>query len=243
MVVTRARPSKVASVDAAAWPVGHSAAAMRDVAHARENAVAVQRNALSAGGGTSASSSVVRPARVASNSPAFLGGLVNSSVTVSELASRVRETGDGASAAAHGGIVLATAALVIRNALLLGILAPSVLVAAALPFGSMLIACGALFVFAGKRASMPLAPEAAPLRPELPFSLWLALKYGLLFLVAADRGVPRRAVDRSVRLLRRQWPRWARLERERGRRGRGCGRQGDDFANRGRDRCFHSLPD
>ena len=46
----------------------------------------------------------------------FLGGLVNSSVTVSELAARVSETHGQIANAAYRGVVLATAAMIARNA-------------------------------------------------------------------------------------------------------------------------------
>jgi uncharacterized membrane protein (DUF4010 family) len=47
----------------------------------------------------------------------FLGGLVNSTVTVGELAGRVRNAAPSAVSAAYQGIVLATAAMIVRNAL------------------------------------------------------------------------------------------------------------------------------
>ncbi|MBB3224080.1 MgtC/SapB family protein [Pseudoduganella umbonata] len=122
----------------------------------------------------------------------FLGGLVNSSVTVNELASRVTGSAVGAvAAAAYRGILLATVAMVMRNAVILALLAPAVAVAGIGAFAAMLAAT-AFFVFVRRH---PAAPEIKPAEEAqenqivLPFSLWSALKYGLIFLLLHIVGV------------------------------------------------------
>jgi uncharacterized membrane protein (DUF4010 family) len=122
----------------------------------------------------------------------FLGGLVNSSVTVNELASRVSGSAVGAvAAAAYRGILLATVAMVMRNAVILALLAPAVAVAGIGAFAAMLAAT-AFFVFVRRHPAEP-APQAAADTQEnqivLPFSLWSALKYGLIFLLLHIVGV------------------------------------------------------
>ncbi|QBE62342.1 MgtC/SapB family protein [Pseudoduganella lutea] len=121
----------------------------------------------------------------------FLGGLVNSSVTVNELASRVSASAVGAvAAAAYRGILLATVAMVMRNAVILALLAPAVAVAGIGAFAAMLAAT-AFFVFVRRHPSES-ATQAADTEENqivLPFSLWSALKYGLIFLVLHIVGV------------------------------------------------------
>lgn len=145
----------------------------------------------------------------------FLAGLVNSTVAVTELASRAR-TDDGNSAgasatghnpsftdAAYQGTLLATAAMLLRNGVLLLILAPTVLVRGALlPLLLMLAATSLLAHFRLRRPSSLAATEgvevdtlsenALPARPgvrlESPFSLPSALKFGLVFLALHAAG-------------------------------------------------------
>ena len=111
----------------------------------------------------------------------FLGGLVNSSVAVVELAKRVHETQGRLVDVAYRGIILATAAMVVRNALLLTILSPQALQSSALALALMLAAMGLSLV---RRPSLPSEPvDTLPtLHFESPFSLRSALKFGLLFL-------------------------------------------------------------
>jgi uncharacterized membrane protein (DUF4010 family) len=110
----------------------------------------------------------------------FLGGLVNSTVAVGELAARVQDAGGQMADIAYRGGILATAAMVVRNILILAILAPRALATAALGHACMLIACGALIVLHRKG----VAPDAdtPTLSLESPFSLKAALKYGIIFL-------------------------------------------------------------
>jgi hypothetical protein len=110
----------------------------------------------------------------------FLGGLVNSTVTVAELAGRVRETPELAGVA-YRGVMIATAAMVVRNGILLAILAPRALVAAAPALILMLGACLILAFAHGRPTdSNPAKSLALPLKS--PFSLQSTFKFGLIFL-------------------------------------------------------------
>jgi uncharacterized membrane protein (DUF4010 family) len=111
----------------------------------------------------------------------FLGGLVNSTVAVSELAARVQDTGGQLADIAYRGSILATAAMVVRNTVILAILAPGALTTAAVGHAGMLVACGGLILLHKK----PAEPDAETpvLHLESPFSLKAALKYGCIFLI------------------------------------------------------------
>jgi uncharacterized membrane protein (DUF4010 family) len=110
----------------------------------------------------------------------FFGGLVNSTVTVTALASRVQECHELAGPA-YRGVLLATIAMIIRNAVLLALLSPDALAFAAPSLLLMLITAGALTAF-GRRGSSQDSSLAALLPLQSPFSLISALKFGLLFL-------------------------------------------------------------
>ena len=117
----------------------------------------------------------------------FLGGLVNSTAAVAELAARTRKLGERFVGTAYRGVLLATAAMLLRNAVLLGLLAASVLSRAVVPICLMLlasIAASCLRLQASTDDS-----KLAPLDLEAPFSLKSALKFGLLFLVLHMAGV------------------------------------------------------
>jgi uncharacterized membrane protein (DUF4010 family) len=118
----------------------------------------------------------------------FLGGLVNSTVTVNELAARAGEAGGGLASGAYRGILLATSAMIIRNAVLLGLLAPAALSAVVVPHVAMLVVC-ALFIGWSFRRTTVTHITMGQSTLELPFSLWTALKYGFLFLVLHVVGV------------------------------------------------------
>lgn len=113
---------------------------------------------------------------------AFLGGLVNSRIAIVELTGRVDETQGQLADVGYRGILIATAAMLIRNALLVGILAPAALVSAGVAFIPMLVVC-AIFVAStfGRRPAPSPPAKAVPFALESPFSLWAALKYGSLF--------------------------------------------------------------
>jgi uncharacterized membrane protein (DUF4010 family) len=119
---------------------------------------------------------------------AFLGGLVNSTATVTDLSERTSKVGKRFAAEAYRGIILATAAMLIRNAVLLGLIAPAALVAGAVPLGLML--AGTLGVALLGRRGGESAAEDVTAAPEMasPFSLGLALKYGLVFLALQAAG-------------------------------------------------------
>ncbi len=110
----------------------------------------------------------------------FLGGIVNSTVTVTELARRDREAGGMLQGATFRGVLLATAAMIVRNAVLLLIIAPPALLAVALAFGLMALG-GAGFVLVRRRPPPPTA-DVPPLPLQSPFSVTSALRFGLIFL-------------------------------------------------------------
>jgi uncharacterized membrane protein (DUF4010 family) len=110
----------------------------------------------------------------------FFGGLVNSTVTVAALAARVGEARELAGAV-YRGTLLATIAMILRNAVILGLLAPKALVPAAPALLLMLITGGALLLFARRRRTED-APSQAKLPLESPLSLVSTFKFGLLFL-------------------------------------------------------------
>lgn len=113
----------------------------------------------------------------------FLGGLVNSNFTVIELSSRAKEAYGTVVDSIYRGILLATTAMVVRNAALLLILAPLALVDSLMPFVLMLGTSGALALWTLRRRERVVHDESPTLKLELPFSLPLALKYGFVFLV------------------------------------------------------------
>lgn len=114
----------------------------------------------------------------------FLGGLVNSNFTVIELSTRVRESAGRMVGTAYRGILLATTAMLLRNAGLLLLLAPLALVSAFPSFALMFGACAAMVLYSYQRRNTDV-DEANPaeIHLSLPFSLPVALKYGLLFLL------------------------------------------------------------
>jgi uncharacterized membrane protein (DUF4010 family) len=112
----------------------------------------------------------------------FLGGLVNSTVTVTELAVRAKESSGSLREESYRGVLLATCAMAVRNALLLGIVATAALLAALLPI-ALILASSLVFAVRdlGRETPSQSAPPKIPLRS--PFSLQSALKFGLIFLV------------------------------------------------------------
>jgi len=111
----------------------------------------------------------------------FLGGLVNSTVTVTELSTRVAELGKRLISVAYRGIMLSVAAMALRNALVLGLLRPRVLAVSGASLGLMLVSSGAMALLS-RRALVPAADDK-PLDLKSPFSLFYALKFGVIFLV------------------------------------------------------------
>jgi len=117
----------------------------------------------------------------------FLGGLVNSTVTVGEMAAKVKETEGGLAGEVCRGVLLATSAMLVRNAVLLLVLAPALLAWAALPLALMLLGSAAPLAGRGGRPG-PEQPRAR-LGLGSPFSLASALRFGLIFLVLQVAGV------------------------------------------------------
>lgn len=120
----------------------------------------------------------------------FLGGLVNSTVTVTELSNRVRETEGRLQDVAYRGVLLATAAMALRNAVLLGLLSYRALVNSAVPLALILLSSIGLALVRTRRPEAP-GPEAPSLPLQSPFSLTSALKFGaflLLFQVVGTAG-------------------------------------------------------
>jgi len=137
----------------------------------------------------------------------FLGGLVNSTLTVTELAVRVRESNGRYQRVAYRSVMLATAAMLVRNATLLVLLAPTTLLAASVSFVLMLgTACFLAWKSPledqaresdasslGDTADSPSTPpgeqsETPPVGVASPFSLSAALKYGVIFLLLQVAG-------------------------------------------------------
>jgi uncharacterized membrane protein (DUF4010 family) len=120
---------------------------------------------------------------------AFLGGLVNSRIAIVDLAGRIDETQGRTADAAYRGILLATAAMLVRNAVVLGILAPAALLAVGVAFVAMLAVCGFFALLTlGRGVRGPVEPNPARFQLSLPFSLWAALKYGALFVTIQVAG-------------------------------------------------------
>lgn len=128
----------------------------------------------------------------------FLGGLVNSTVTVTELTQRARIADGRLSDVTYRGVVLATAAMLVRNAVILGLIAPLALLDSAVPL-TLMIAGAAVAVlwrrgnpYNGKDRTDNQSgePRGAPLLPTLesPFSLTAALKFGVIFLALRITG-------------------------------------------------------
>lgn len=112
----------------------------------------------------------------------FLAGLVNSTIAVAELGGRLREAGEPMEEPAYRGVLLATAAMALRNVVLLAFLDLAACRDALLPIALVLLPCALGFWWsrarrgggAGGGAILPLAT---------PFSLRSVLKFGLIFLV------------------------------------------------------------
>ena len=124
----------------------------------------------------------------------FLGGLVNSTVTVTELANRLRLSGGQLLEVTFRAVVLATLAMLSRNTLILGLLAPAALVSSAIPLGLMMGGTAAAAAVDARRRRIDQATPttAGPAEPvpamQSPFSLTAALKFGVIFLALQVAG-------------------------------------------------------
>jgi uncharacterized membrane protein (DUF4010 family) len=119
----------------------------------------------------------------------FLGGLVNSTAAVAELSSRVREAGEGFVKLAYRGVMLATGAMLLRNSLILAILALQAFAYSLVPMLIMFAATAFLLRFGGGAAIGTTSEPPPDLKLEQPFSLKAALKFGAIFLVLSVAGV------------------------------------------------------
>ncbi|HEY1267843.1 MAG TPA: DUF4010 domain-containing protein [Candidatus Binatia bacterium] len=122
----------------------------------------------------------------------FLGGFVNSTVTVAELTERARSNNGAFTNVAYRGVILATTAMLVRNAVILGLLAPFALINAAIAL-ALMIAGASIAIFwrrtdkhnsESSRDELRLESSETTLLPTLesPFSLTAALKFGIIFL-------------------------------------------------------------
>lgn len=124
----------------------------------------------------------------------FLGGLVNSTVTVTELTQKARIAGGGLADITYRGIVLATTAMLVRNAVILGLLAPLALLDAALPLALMIAGAAVAVLWQGnnKRTVQDIADvqsdELSLPTLESPFSLTAVFKFGIIFLALGIAG-------------------------------------------------------
>lgn len=116
----------------------------------------------------------------------FLGSLVNSSVAIAELAARLRKGDSALRRVVVPGVALANAAMLLRNVVLLALLAPAAALAAAPAFGAMLLV--SLAVAVARRPQRDPEASGTGLRQASPFSLQTALRFGALFLSIAIAG-------------------------------------------------------
>ncbi|MCS6963600.1 MgtC/SapB family protein [Thermoflexus sp.] len=110
----------------------------------------------------------------------LLGGLVNSTATVSELARRCRGHEGQALDLALEGMLLANIAMMARNGLILGIFAPAALLHGWLAVGLMSGITGLMVLRTLQRNPNSPAPS---IRLAFPFSLRHSLLFGMFYLV------------------------------------------------------------
>ena len=113
----------------------------------------------------------------------FFGGLINSSFTVIELMQRVRDVGAAFASTAYRGVLLATTAMVLRNATLLLLLAPAALAGGLPAFVLMVAALIAMVILDRPKTRSSVEYSPPDIRLGSPFLLGQTLKYGVIFLV------------------------------------------------------------
>ena len=123
----------------------------------------------------------------------FLGGLVNSTATVAELARRVNESAGALADVGFKAVALATGAMLVRNGIILAIFAPAAFVQGALPMALMLAGIAIAWRLATRRLpvheeSIHRIQDAPILTLASPFSLTAALRFGLVFLALQVAG-------------------------------------------------------
>ena len=109
---------------------------------------------------------------------AFFGGLVNSRKVVVELTSRLKEVSGPLLPSVYRGIMLATGAMILRNGLIVLVLASQAATACAIPLTLMLLASAVLW---RRYPTERNSGETAMLSLESPFKLSAALKFGMVF--------------------------------------------------------------
>ncbi|MBI2941277.1 MAG: MgtC/SapB family protein [Chloroflexi bacterium] len=117
----------------------------------------------------------------------FLGGLVNSSIAVAELARRLRESTPGRSGSQNGalalhGLALANVAMLLRNGAILAILAPSALASGLQTVAPMVALSIGVVMWSDRRVHQEPSPQ---LQLESPFSLRSALYFGAILVALA----------------------------------------------------------
>ncbi len=121
----------------------------------------------------------------------LLGGLVNSTAAAAELAQRARTLGDRFLRLAGRGIVLATVAMLARNLVIAGVLAPAVAAPLAVPIGAML-AASAICIWKMDTRWLPAPEDGAPGAETMslgsPFSLAAVLRFGAVFILLQVAG-------------------------------------------------------
>jgi len=119
----------------------------------------------------------------------FFGGLVNSTVAVTELSTRVgKAEGNLMVNVTYRGVLLATSAMTVRNAAILAILSFAAFKESLIPLGLILVPC-AFLVWESKRKHIVIKSEIPALPLQSPFSLTSALKFGFIFLVMQMAGL------------------------------------------------------
>lgn len=111
----------------------------------------------------------------------FLGGLVNSTVTVTELASRLAGMSPALATIAYRGIMFSVAAMALRNAVVLGLLYRSALTVSAVPLALLCLVSAGLGWFTARPALQDAETQAFELKS--PFSLLSALKFGVILVL------------------------------------------------------------
>jgi uncharacterized membrane protein (DUF4010 family) len=109
---------------------------------------------------------------------AFLGGLVNSRKVIVELSGRLKQVGPALSPCVYRGIMLAISAMVLRNGLIVLVLASRAVQELAIPLTLMLLVSLVLW---DRCPANTISREAPTLSLESPFQLSAALKFGLVF--------------------------------------------------------------
>jgi uncharacterized membrane protein (DUF4010 family) len=112
---------------------------------------------------------------------AFFGGLVNSRKIIVELGMRMREVGAVLTSCVRRGILLATGAMILRNAIIVAALAFEALRFCLIPLGAMFVVN--TYFWWRTPGPEPSAEETPLLKLESPFNLSAALKFGLVFLI------------------------------------------------------------